>query len=130
MKNVNPNFEKNLEKMPERSMAREMELIGIERRAVANFTGDLGDLTAALGFLKMGEYFGWRVLVLIHNKRTIRKYEEILDIEIRSFFPEEGPIAERSIGYLFAKRVGQFWKAVSGDVKIEQRREIGDVAQG
>lgn len=46
------------------------ELEEIERRVVGNFTGDFDDLKAALGILRMGHHFGWKVLVLIRNKRT------------------------------------------------------------
>lgn len=102
------------------------ELEEIERRVVGNFTGDFDDLESALGILRMGHHFGWKVLVLIHNKRTIRKYEEILGINIREFFPEEGPSTYRSNGYRIATNLGNFWKAVSGDVKVEGRREIGE----
>lgn len=31
------------------------------------------ELEAALGVLHSSHHFGWQVLVLIHNKRTIRK---------------------------------------------------------
>lgn len=44
---------------------------------MASFHGDLEDLEAALGMLRLGQHLGWKVLVLIHNKRTIREYEEI-----------------------------------------------------
>ena len=64
------------------------------------FSGMFDDLEAALGVLRIGHHLGWRVLVLIHNKRTIRKYEEILGIDVREFFPAEGPSCERSIGYV------------------------------
>ena len=96
------------------------DLHEIERRAVASFTGSFDELEAAIGLLHLGDHLGWKPLVLIHNKRTIRKYEEILDINIREFFPEEGPSASRSLGYTIAKKIGNFWKAVSGEVKDEE----------
>ena len=71
----------------------------------------------------MGEHVGWCVLLIIHNKPTIRKYEEILNIEVREFFPKEGLSADRSVGYAWAKKIGGYWKIVSGDVKVESRRE-------
>lgn len=120
----NPHKNANLLKMESRSLDREAEFIRIEREAVANFHGQLDDLEAALGMLRMGDYMGWRVLVLIHNKRTIRKYEDILGIKVREFFHEEGSQSHRSYGYNIAKKLGNFWKAVSGDIKIENRREI------
>jgi len=51
----------------------------------------------------MGEHVGQRILLIIHNKRTIRKYEEILNIEVREFCPVVGPGADRSVGYAWAK---------------------------
>ena len=102
------------------------QLSKIEREAFARFTGLFDELEAAIGMLRIGDHIGWKPLVLIHNKRTVRKYEEILGIEIRGFFPEEGPSVHRSRGYVIAKKIGNFWKAVSGaikddDLKAERR---------
>jgi hypothetical protein len=122
---TNPNKRANLLKMPLRTLEREVELTRIEREAFANFRGQFDDFELAIGILRTGDYLGWRPLVLIHNKRTIRRVEEILGINIREFFPPEGESAERSLGYKVAKTLTNFWKAVSGDTKIENRREIG-----
>lgn len=119
-------YEHNIKQLYNRTLEEEAELIRIERDAIARFKGFFDDLEAALGMLRVGHHLGWRVLVLIHNKRTIRKYEEILGINIREFFPAEGPCHERSIGYSIAKKIGNFWKAVSGAIKIEDRRLIDD----
>lgn len=100
----------------------------IERHAIANYQGTFDELEAAIGMLHLGMHLGWKPLVLIHNKRTIRKYEEILDINVRELFPEEGPSADRSLGYDLAKKLGNFWKAVNGAIKDDElkagRREI------
>lgn len=120
--------QKNLHKLAPFSQERIEQLHAIERQAIASFTGQFDELEAALGMLLLGDHLGWKPLVLIHNKRTIRKYEEILGISIREFFPEEGPSAERSMGYRIAKQIGNFWKAVSGEIKSDelkaQRREV------
>ncbi len=86
------------------------QLQDIEDKAITNFSGTLDELESALGMLRMGHHFGWRVLYLIHSKKTIRKYEEILDIKVRDLFPEEGPSAERSIGLALAKKASNFGK--------------------
>lgn len=99
-------------------------LVDIANKAIASFKGDVGELESAIGMLFIGQLCGWRVLVIVHNKRTIRKYEEILGIKVREFFPEEGPMADRSLGYRMAKSMGKYWKVVSGEVKIEGRREL------
>lgn len=124
--NLNPHKDHNLSKMDHRTVDREQQLLQIEREAVANFSGLLDELQAALGFLRFGDYYGWRVLVIVHNKRTIRKYEQILNINIKEFFPEEGSQSSRSIGLNLAKKIGNFWKVVSGDIKIDDRRLLSE----
>lgn len=103
---------------------RSLQLVSIAQTAAQTFEGSIDELQKAIGMLMTGDLFGWRVLILVHNKRTIRKYEEILGIEVKEFFPEEGPYAYRSVGYTIATKLGNFWKAVSGDVPIDNRREI------
>lgn len=101
------------------------ELDRIEREAIINFEGQLDDLEKALGILRLGHHFGWRVLVIAHSKKTIRKYEGYLGITFREFFPDEGPSAHRSFGLKIAKTLSNFWKGVSGEEKIPDRNWIG-----
>lgn len=105
---------------------RAEQLTKIINDAFDRFRGQFDELEKAIGMLLLGDYVGWKVLAIIHNKRTLRKYEEILGISVREFFPEEGPAAMRSIGYRMAVNIGNFWKAVSGDITIENRRELDD----
>jgi len=93
---------------------------------IRDHSGQVDELESALGMLLIGHHFGWKVLHLIHSKKTIRKYEDILGIKIREFFPERGPSSGRSIGLAFADNATNFWRVVSGDIKIPdgQRREV------
>ena len=100
------------------------EIQDITYRAIAHYKGQADKLEAALGALILGYQVGWRVLYVIHNKRTIRQFESILGINFREFFPEEGPVCDRSIGYKAAKHLEKFWQVVSGDIKVEGKREI------
>ena len=118
------NYKSNLQNLAKPTKIRLEEIYNTEREAIANYAGPLQELESAIGMLHMGDHVGWRTLLIIHNKRTIRKYEEILNIDVREFFPEEGPSANRSIGYTLAKKIGNYWKIVSGDVKVESRKEI------
>jgi hypothetical protein len=43
---------------------------------------------------------------------------------VREFFPEVGTLAEKSLGYELVQKVGQFWKAVSGDIPLPSRRAL------
>lgn len=99
-------------------------LLAIADKASESFIGQFQELETAIGMLVIGRLIGWRVLVLVHNKRTIRKYEEILGINIKEAFPATGPLTSKSVGYKVAERLGNYWKAVSGDVKVEGRNEI------
>ena len=76
----------------------------------------------AMGFYLVGRHVGWRPLVVVHYKRTIRKYEDILGIKIREEFEPEGPDGERSNAYRISKRLSNFRGAVSGDEKIDADR--------
>lgn len=112
--------------IPRLSAEEAQQYFEIINKATENFHGQADELENAIGMLMIGRLLGWRVLLIIHNKRTIRKYEEILDINIREMFPPEGALSHKSLGYKIACKLSNFWKAVSGDIKIDNRREIGN----
>lgn len=120
------NYKRNLGMLSKLTKEQLLEMQEIEREAIANFSGQIEELESALGMLRIGHHLGWKVLALIHNKRTLRKYEDILGINIREYFPEIGPSAERNIAYLAVQKIGNFWKAVSGEIKIDRKRELKD----
>jgi len=89
----------------------------------ARFHGQIDELESAVGMYMIGRLMGWKVLFIVHNKRTIRKYEEILGINVREEFQEEGPFADKSVALNVIKKLGGFWKAVSGEHKDEELKE-------
>ncbi len=100
------------------------QLHEIEIDALARFSGASDEIESAIGFLHLGFQIGWKPLAVLHSKHTFRKYEKILGINARELFPEETPASDRSMGYKFVKTLSNFWKAVNGEVKIENKREI------
>lgn len=70
-----------------------------------------------MGMYVLGFHVGWRVLYIIHSKKTIRKYEELLGIKVTEVHPEFGPDADRTNAYKIIQAVSNFWKAVSGEEK-------------
>jgi hypothetical protein len=72
----------------------------------------------------MGFQFGWKTMAIIHSKKTFRKYEQILDIDARALFPDETPTSERSVGYTVAMKLAKFWKVVSGEEPVENKRAL------
>ena len=123
----NDRIEKNLEALALLSDDEKVDAFDKAGIAIANFSGSLEELEKAIGMLVVGYHFGWKVLLLVHSKRTIKKYEKILDINIKEFFPAEGRSAKRSMGLGLAKQIGNFWQVVSGDIKVKNRRDIDDV---
>ena len=111
------------ERAAQRTTVQEARLREIEANAIANYQGDLTQLEAALGMLRLGDHLGWKALYMIHTKKTIRLYEEILDIRVRDLFEETGPSAYRSIGLNLAQRFSNFWKVAGGEIKIPRRRD-------
>ena len=101
-------------------------LVDLVDNAIYEFEGNVDHLEAAIGMLFMGRYVGWRPLLLAHNKNTIRRVEKILGIEVRKFFPEETPRSEKLLVYKAVKAIGNFWKAVSGDIKVGERKQVQD----
>lgn len=124
------------EKLYKLTDAQRKRMEEIEAEAIAGFRGDMDQLESALGMLRLGHHVGWKVLYLVHSKRTVRNYERILTgdakepVLIRELFDPTGPSSYRSMGLRLAEAASNFWKAVSGeaeDVTIpkEKRRQIG-----
>jgi len=93
-------------------------------RVVKDFHGDLRELEKALGMYAVAPYYGWKVLYLVHDKKTIAKYEDILGISIREECHERGPLADRSAALMAADKLGNFWKAVKGDAKGVRKPDV------
>ena len=93
-------------------------------KAFKDFKGQLTTLEAAIGTLYAGKKFGWRVIYLVHDKRTLKKYEDILDIDFREVFPETTPLSKKSLAWKATEKLSNFWKVVKGEVSITHRKEI------
>jgi hypothetical protein len=63
----------NLTKLKPLSVEKLKQLQEIELKAIATFHGQMDELESALGFLRMGFQFGWKILAIIHSKKTFRK---------------------------------------------------------
>jgi hypothetical protein len=111
-------------KTPPPTPAEAERFVTVVEQAIHNFSGDLSELESAIGMYAIGRHFGWKVLYIIHSKKTIRKYEDILGIAIREEFPELGPDAARSSGFRLLESVSNFWKAISGGQPIPDRRQV------
>jgi len=89
------------------------------------YKGDITELERAIGVYFVGRRMGWRILFVLHDKKTIRKYEKILDIEFKSEFEGYEDQAKRTNIYKTLQKVTNFWKAVSGAISIDRSPAIG-----
>ena len=81
-------------------------------------------LESAIGAMFLGLLFGYRVLEIMHNYRTRRRYCELLGItSFRDICPAVGPESDRHHVDRIAKSVKNFWRAVAGENK-ELPREL------
>jgi len=86
-------------------------------RAIDSYRGDSGELARTIGQYVIARRTGWKVFLLMTDKRTIRKMEERLGIDFREEFPEVGDLADRSVAWKAVGAVSNFWKAVKGEIR-------------
>lgn len=103
------------------SQKQEREMVD---KAIKDFSGYMPTLEGAIGAYFVGKTLGWKPMFLIHEKRTIRKYEEILGIEFRKQLPAVGLWAKKSYAWRAMEKISNFWKAVKGEIQIEGRLEL------
>jgi hypothetical protein len=87
---------------------------------VDRYVGPADELESAIGMVLLGRHLGWKALYIIHSKRTVAKYEEILGLKVRDSFAPEGASAQRSRGLSIALQHSNFWKVVSGELSIDR----------
>ena len=85
--------------------------------AIRRGSYQIDELESALGMYMVGFHYGWKVLYMVHSKRTIRKYEELLQIKVADEFEEFGLDADKTNAYMVIMAASNFWKAVSGEDK-------------
>jgi hypothetical protein len=91
------------------------ELLAHVDEQIRDYEGDLTQLERAIGALIVGRQFGWKVLLLVHDRKTIAKYGEMLKVDFKEVLPATGKFANKSLGWAAAQKVASFWKAVKGE---------------
>jgi hypothetical protein len=97
----------------------------IIRDRLLNYVGDFTVLESAVGAFMLGHYIGMRPLLVIHNNKTIKKYESILDLKFRDYIRDTTDFSDKSIGYKVALQAADFWAAATGAQRVEGRKQVG-----
>ena len=83
---------------------------------ISNFRGDITNLEHAIGCFYVGRQLGWKVMLLIHDRKSIKKYEDLLALNFKEHMPEVGSLAHKSLAWQAVQKVSSFWKAVKGEI--------------
>ncbi|MCF8177728.1 MAG: hypothetical protein K9J74_04420 [Sulfuritalea sp.] len=100
-----------------------LELVTRIDHISANFVGQFDELESAIGMYMLGRLVGWKVIVLLHNKRTIKKYETILGVNIREEFEPTTDFSNKSLAFDIVTKLGNFWKGVNGEYDNDELRQ-------
>lgn len=88
---------------------------------IATYKGDITLLADAIGSLRLGQSFGWAVLMIVYSPNTYRKYQKVLGLNFKDVLPEKGEFAERSRGYQLVTDIKRFWQIVKREVSIDSK---------
>lgn len=100
------------------------QLVELIDNATEDFKGDLRLLSNAIGYLMIGRKFGWKPMLLMHDRKSIKSYEEILKFDSKVIMEEVGPFAYKSVAWKAVQKVANFWKAVKGEIPGIRSTEI------
>ena len=110
--------------MPKIDGMNEKQIVALIDKAIERFVGQSNDLEGAIGALMVGRRFGWKPLFLMHDKKKIKKYEEILKVDFRKILEEVGDKAPKSVAWAAMEKITNFWKAVTGNIPNVRSNEI------
>lgn len=107
-----------------KTLNTDAEIVAHLDNITKEFKGSLNELEGAIGYYMVARHFGWKPLLLIHDKQTMKKYESILKLEFRSEIPEIGEYAHKSAAWLAVQKISSFWKAVKGEIQGIRSKQI------
>ncbi len=94
----------------------ETDFLGYVTRRLEAYKGDATEFERSVGAYVLGLSVGWKPLLLIHDRKVVRKYGDILGVDFKKALPEVGPLAHRSLAWKLAQKVSSFWKAAKGEI--------------
>ena len=102
----------------------EKELIAHFDKQTKKYKGDITKLEHAIGAFIVGRKMGWKPMLIIHDRKTIKLYEEIVGLQFKDHMEEEGPLAEKSHAWNIVKKMTNFWAVVKGEVAGVRSKEV------
>jgi hypothetical protein len=92
-------------------------------KIAAEYVGDISHLSSAIGAVMLGRVYGWRVIRITTSSKIYTRHQRILALEFKLVLPEETEISRKSIGYMKAKELNNFWDIVNCKFKMESKNK-------
>lgn len=93
--------------------------------AYKDFKGSIVEFERAIGTLYVARQTGWKPIYLMHDRKSLSKYEKILGIKFQELVPALGPDAKRSWAWktlnAAKEKFTNFWAVVRGETKHDVR---------
>jgi len=100
-------------------------------QAVLDYRGMAPKVADALGALAFGQLYGWRGVMMIYSRSTVRGYEQALGITFKDHMPDRTEVSDRILGVRVADELGRFWAVVKGEISVPGGKSyVDDEGQG
>ncbi len=104
--------------MSEKPMT-DQEFMALCHKGIKNFDGDIREFERAVGTLFVARYTGWKPIYLMQDRKSLKKYEDFLNIKFQEVVPPEGDAAHRSLAWKLLSKaketITNFWAVVRGE---------------
>lgn len=94
---------------------------------MADYKGDIVELSHSIGAARLGHHYGWRVIRLVLSQTSYRKYQKVLGLDFKESLPELTKYSEKSVAYQIACRLDNFWDVVKGIASIDRKEKTSIV---
>lgn len=88
---------------------------------IADYKGDIVELSDAIGAARLTFHYGWKVMRIVITPRTYSRHQRILGLNFKESFSDTTVFSEKSVGYNLVVKAGRFWDAVNGLVPIDKK---------
>ncbi|WP_298193730.1 hypothetical protein [Metallibacterium sp.] len=99
-----------------RTPSPDTDFLAYAAHLLKTYRGDATEFERAVGAYVLGLSMGWKPLLLIHDRKVVRKYGEILELDFKERLPEVGVMARRAVAWRLVLKVSSFWKAAKGEI--------------
>lgn len=98
------------------------ELVAFVQNSFERFRGTADSWESAVGMMFVAKYMGWKIVHLVHSQATVKKYERIMGIDVKTDFDPTTESSRRSMAWNAIEGFSNFWKAVKGETDIPNAR--------